>query len=222
MSNRTIEITESIYQYLCDHSLREDPILKDLRDHTYDMEEKAMQIAPEQGQFMQMLVKLIGAKNTIEGGVFTGYRSLAIALALPEDGRIVACDVNPQYTSVAEKFWVSAGVRKKIDLRIGPAKDTLSELISHDGLANTFDFAFIDADKVNYEHYYELCLQLVRPGGLITIDNVLWGGAIADENIIDTDTNSIRILNDKLHMDERIDLSLVPIGDGLPLALKCD
>jgi predicted O-methyltransferase YrrM len=155
-------------------------------------------------------------------GVFTGYSSLAIALALPEDGRIVACDVNPQYTSVAEKFWVSAGVRGKIDLRIGPAKDTLSELISHDGLANTFDFAFIDADKVNYEHYYELCLQLVRPGGLITIDNVLWGGAIADENIIDTDTNSIRILNDKLHMDERIDLSLVPIGDGLTLALKCD
>ena len=222
MSNRTIEITESIYQYLCDHSLREDPILKDLRDHTYDMEEKARQIAPEQGQFMQMRVKLIGAKNTIEVGVFTGYSSLAIALALPEDGRIVACDVNPQYTSVAEKFWVRAGVRKKIDLRIGPAKDTLSELISHDGLANTFDFAFIDADKVNYEHYYELCLQLVRPGGLITIDNVLWGGAIADENIIDTDTNSIRILNDKLHMDERIDLSLVPIGDGLTLALKCD
>ena len=222
MSNRTIEITESIYQYLCDHSLREDPILKDLRDHTYDMEERAMQIAPEQGQFMQMLVKLIGAKNTIEVGVFTGYSSLAIALELPEDGRIVACDVNPQYTSVAEKFWVSAGVRKKIDLRIGTDKDTLSELISHDGLANTFDFAFIDADKVNYEHYYELCLQLVRPGGLITIDNVLWGGAIADENIIDTDTNSIRILNDKLHMDERIDLSLVPIGDGLTLALKCD
>ena len=221
MSNRTIEITESIYQYLCDHSLREDPILKDLRDHTYDMEERAMQIAPEQGQFMQMLVKLIGAKNTIEVGVFTGYSSLAIALALPEDGLIVACDVNPQYTSVAEKYWVSAGVREKIDLRIGSAKDTLSELISHDGLANTFDFAFIDADKVNYDHYYELCLQLIRPGGLITVDNVLWGGATADDSINDTDTNSIRALNDKLHRDERIDLSLVPIGDGLTLAMKC-
>ena len=222
MSNRTIAITESIYQYLCVHSLREDSILKDLRNHTYDMEERAMQIAPEQGQFMQMLVRLIGAKNTIEIGVFTGYSSLAIALALPEDGRIVACDVNPQYTSVAEKFWVNAGVREKIDLRIGPAKDTLSELISHDGLANTFDFAFIDADKVNYDHYYEFCLQLVRPGGLITIDNVLWGGTVSNDDINDVDTNSIRALNDKLHQDERIEISLVPIGDGLTLAMKCN
>jgi predicted O-methyltransferase YrrM len=219
MSNRTIAITESIYQYLCDHSLREDPILKDLRDHTYDMEERAMQIAPEQGQFMKMLVKLIGAKNTIEVGVFTGYSSLAIALALPEDGRIVACDVNPQYTSVAEKFWISAGVRDKIDLRIGPAKDTLLELINA-GLTGTFDFAFIDADKINYDHYYELCLQLIRPGGLITVDNVLWGGAVSDDTINDVDTNSIRALNDKLHQDERIDLSLVPVGDGLTLAMK--
>ena len=219
MSNRTLAISESIYQYLCDHSLREDPILKDLRDHTYDMEERAMQIAPEQGQFMKMLVKLIGAKNTIEVGVFTGYSSLAIALALPEDGRIVACDVNPQYTSVAEKFWVSAGVREKIDLRIGPAKDTLLELINAD-LTGTFDFAFIDADKINYDHYYELCLQLIRPGGLITVDNVLWGGAVSDDTINDVDTNSIRALNDKLHQDERIDLSLVPVGDGLTLAMK--
>jgi len=219
MSNRTIAITESIYLYLCDHSLREDPILKDLRDHTYDMEERAMQIAPEQGQFMKMLVKLIGAKNTIEVGVFTGYSSLAIALALPEDGRIVACDVNPQYTSVAEKFWVSAGVREKIDLRIGPAKNTLLELINA-GLTGTFDFAFIDADKINYDHYYELCLQLIRPGGLITVDNVLWGGAVSDDAINDVDTNSIRALNDKLHQDERIDLSLVPVGDGLTLAMK--
>lgn len=219
MSNRTIAITESIYQYLCDHSLREDPILKDLRDHTYDMEERAMQIAPEQGQFMQMLVKLIGAKNTIEVGVFTGYSSLAIALELPEDGRIVACDVNTQYTSVAEKYWDSAGVRKKIDLRIGPAKDTLLELINAD-LTGTFDFAFIDADKINYDHYYELCLQLIRPGGLITVDNVLWGGAVSDDAINDVDTNSIRALNDKLHKDKRIELSLVPIGDGLTLAMK--
>ena len=219
MSNRTIAITESIYQYLCDHSLREDPILKDLRDHTYDMEERAMQIAPEQGQFMQMLVKLIGAKNTIEVGVFTGYSSLAIALALPEDGRIVACDVNPKYTSVAKNLGVSAGVREKIDLRIGPAKDTLLELINA-GLTGTFDFAFIDADKINYDHYYELCLQLIRPGGLITVDNVLWGGAVSDDAINDVDTNSIRALNDKLHQDERIDLSLVPVGDGLTLAMK--
>ena len=219
MSNRTIAITESIYQYLCDHSVREDPILKELRDYTYDMEERAMQIAPEQGQFMQMLVKLIGAKNTIEVGVFTGYSSLAIAFALPEDGRIVACDVNPQYTSVAEKFWVSAGVREKIDLRIGPAKDTLLGLING-GFTGTFDFAFIDADKINYDHYYELCLQLIRPGGLITVDNVLWGGAVSDDAINDVDTNAIRALNDKLHQDKRIDLSLVPVGDGLTLAMK--
>ncbi len=219
MSNRTIAIKESIYQYLCDHSVREDPILKELRDYTYDMEERAMQIAPEQGQFMQMLVKLIGAKNTIEVGVFTGYSSLAIALALPEDGRIVACDVNPQYTSVAEKFWVSAGVREKIDLRIGPAKDTLLGLING-GFTGTFDFAFIDADKINYDHYYELCLQLIRPGGLITVDNVLWGGAVSDDAINDVDTNAIRALNDKLHQDKRIDLSLVPVGDGLTLAMK--
>ena len=219
MSNRTIAITETIYQYLCDHSLREDPILKDLRDHTYAMEERAMQIAPEQGQFMKMLVKLIGAKNAIEVGVFTGYSSLAIALALPEDGCIVACDVNPQYTSVAEKFWVSAGVREKIDLRIGPAKNTLLELINA-GLTGTFDFAFIDADKINYDHYYELCLQLIRPGGLITVDNVLWGGTVSDDAINDVDTNSIRALNDKLHQDERIDLSLVPVGDGFTLAMK--
>ena len=219
MSNRTLAISESIYQYLCDHSLREDPILKELRDHTYDMEERAMQISPEQGQFMQMLVKLIGAKNTLEVGVFTGYSSLALALSLPADGRIVACDVNPQYTSIAEKFWLSAGVREKIDLRIGPAKDTLSELISA-GLTGTFDFAFIDADKINYDHYFELCLELIRPGGLITIDNVLWGGAVSDDDINDADTNSIRALNDKLHQDKRIDLSLVPIGDGLTLAMK--
>ena len=220
MSNRTIAITESIYQYLCDNSLREDKVLVDLRNYTFSMEERVMQIAPEQGQFMQILVKLIGAKNTIEVGVFTGYSSLAIALALPEDGRIVACDVNPLYTSVAEKFWVSAGVREKIDLRIGPAKDTLSELINN-GLAGTFDFAFIDADKINYDHYYELCLQLVRPGGLITIDNVLWSGAVADNSINDINTNSIRTLNEKLHQDQRIYLSLVPIGDGLALAMKC-
>ena len=221
MSNRTIAITESIYKYLCDHSLRENKELVDLRNYTFSMEERAMQIAPEQGQFMQMLVKLIGAKNTIEVGVFTGYSSLAIALALPEDGRIVACDVNPQYTSVAEKFWVSAGVRKKIDLRIGPAKDTLLELINN-GLTGTFDFAFIDADKVNYNHYYERCLELIRPGGLITVDNVLWGGAVSNDGINDVDTNSIRALNDKLHQDERIELSLVPIGDGLTLAMKRD
>ena len=219
MSNRTIAITESIYQYLCDHSLREDKVLVDLRNYTFSMEERVMQIAPKQGQFMQILVKLIGAKNTIEVGVFTGYSSLAIALALPEDGRIVACDVNPQYTSVAEKFWVSGGVREKIDLRIGPAKDTLSELIN-DGLTGTFDFAFIDADKVNYNHYFERCLELIRPGGLITIDNVLWGGTVSNDSINDVDTNSIRALNDKLHQDERIELSLVPIGDGLTLAMK--
>ena len=217
MSNRTIAITESIYKYLCDHSLREDKVLVDLRNYTFSMEERAMQIAPEQGQFMQMLVKLIRAENTLEIGVFTGYSSLAIALELPEDGRIVACDVNSQYTSVAEKYWVSAGVRKKIDLRIGPAKDTLLELIN-DGLTGTFDFAFIDADKVNYPAYYEKCLQLLRKGGVIAIDNVLWGGSVIDSKRNDEDTKAIRELNDFIRNDRRVSISMVPIGDGLTLA----
>ena len=219
MSNQTILMTDSIYKYLCENSLREDENLSSLRAYTYRMEQHNMQISPEQGQFMQLLIKLMGAKKTIEVGVFTGYSSLCVALALPVDGKIIACDISTKYTDIAEKYWEDAKVRDKIDLNIGPAIDTLQKLIDN-GLSNTFDFTFIDADKINYDNYYELCLKLLRPGGLIAIDNVLWSGDVVDELINDIDTESIRSLNKKLHIDSRVDISIVPIGDGLTLALK--
>jgi predicted O-methyltransferase YrrM len=178
-----------------------------------------MQISPEQGQFMALLVKLIGAKKTLEVGVFTGYSSLVVALALPADGKIVACDVSEEYTSVARRYWQQAGVADKIDLHIAPALETLDKLLTA-GEAETFDFAFIDADKSNYDNYYERSLELIRPGGLIAIDNVLWSGKVADTEIQDNQTNKIRALNRKLHEDSRITLSLVPIADGLTLAMK--
>ena len=219
MSNQTISITDSIYKYLCKNSLREDEVLSSLRAYTYRMEQRNMQISPEQGQFMQLLIKLMGAKNTIEIGVFTGYSSLCVALALPLDGKIIACDISTKYTDIAEKYWRDANVRDKIDLRIGPALDTLQKLIDK-GLSNTFDFSFIDADKINYDNYYELSLKLLRPGGLIAIDNVLWSGDVVDERINDIDTESIRSLNKKIYIDKRVDISILPIGDGLTLALK--
>jgi len=219
MSNQTISITDSIYKYLCENSLREDEVLSSLRAYTYRMEQRNMQISPEQGQFMQLLIKLMGAKNTIEIGVFTGYSSLCVALALPLDGKIIACDISTKYTDIAEKYWKDANVRNKIDLRIGPALDTLQKLIDK-GLSNTFDFSFIDADKINYDNYYELSLKLLRPGGLIAIDNVLWSGDVVDERINDIDTESIRSLNKKIYIDKRVDISILPIGDGLTLALK--
>ena len=178
-----------------------------------------MQISPEQGQFMQLLIKVMNAKNTIEIGVFTGYSSLCVALALPVDGKIIACYISTKYTDIAEKYWEDAKVRNKIDLKIGPAIDSLKKLIDK-GMSNTFDFSFIDADKINYDNYYELSLQLLRPGGLIAIDNVLWSGDVVNKRINDIDTESIRSLNKKLHMDSRVDISLIPIGDGLTLALK--
>jgi len=219
MSNQTISMTNSIYKYLCENSLREDENLSSLRAYTYRMEQRNMQISPEQGQFMQLLIKLMGAKKTIEVGVFTGYSSLCVALALPVDGKIIACDISTKYTDIAEKYWKDAKVRNKIDLKIGPAINTLQQLIDN-GLSNTFDFTFIDADKINYDNYYELCLKLLRSGGLIAIDNVLWSGDVVDERINDIDTESIRSLNKKLHIDSRVDLSILPIGDGLTLALK--
>ena len=219
MSNQTISITDSIYKYLCENSLREDEVLSSLRAYTYRMQQRNMQISPEQGQFMQLLIKLMGAKNTIEIGVFTGYSSLCVALALPLDGKIIACDISTKYTDIAEKYWKDANVRDKIDLRIGPALDTLQKLIDK-GLSNTFDFSFIDADKINYDNYYELSLKLLRPGGLIAIDNVLWSGDVVDERINDIDTESIRSLNKRIYIDKRVDISILPIGDGLTLALK--
>jgi predicted O-methyltransferase YrrM len=219
MSRQTLSLTPELYQYILDVSLRENSALTELREFTLSLEEANMQISPEQGQFMQMLVKLMGARNCIEVGVFTGYSSLAVALALPADGKIVACDVSEEWTSIGKRFWKKAGVSEKIDLRIAPAADTLQQLLDQ-GLAGTYDFAFIDADKTGYDSYYELCLQLLRPGGLILFDNTLWSGKVVDENSEDEDVKAIRALNAKLHRDERIDLCLLPLSDGVTMVRK--
>ncbi|MFM7408038.1 MAG: class I SAM-dependent methyltransferase [Cuspidothrix sp.] len=219
MSKQTIGLEQNLYDYLLSVSLREPIILTQLRQETSQLPMSRMQISPEQGQFMALLVKLIGAKKTLELGVFTGYSSLIVALALPADGKIVACDVSEEYTSIARRYWQQAGVADKIDLHIAPALETLDNLLAV-GEAGTFDFAFIDADKGNYENYYERSLELIRPGGLIAIDNVLWLGKVADPQIQDNQTNKIRAFNRKLHQDSRITLSLVPIADGLTLAIK--
>jgi predicted O-methyltransferase YrrM len=219
MANKTLGLDSQLYQYLQSVSLREPEILTQLRQETARHPMGIMQIAPEQGQFMALLVQLMGAKKTLEVGVFTGYSTLVIALALPPEGKIVACDVSEDYTAIARRYWSAAGVTDKIDLRIAPALETLDNLLA-EGQANTFDFAFIDADKSNYDNYYERALKLVRSGGLIAIDNVLWGGSVANSFVQDNRTEAIRTLNAKLHQDRRITLSLVPIADGLTLALK--
>jgi len=219
VSNRSIELDDRLHAYLMSVSLREGGLARRLRETTAAMPEHNMQIAPEQGQFMAMLVKLLGARDCIEVGVFTGYSSLLVAAALPAGGRIVACDISESYTNVARTFWEEAGVTERIDLRIGPAMHTLAELLTTEG-QNGFDFAFIDADKSQYDGYYESCLSLVRPGGVVAIDNTLWHGTVADPAVTDRDTEAIRVLNNKLHADERIDLSLLPIGDGLTLCRK--
>jgi predicted O-methyltransferase YrrM len=218
MSNRTLNLDDHLYDYLMSVSVREHPVLTELREVTCSHPRAGMQISPEQGQFMALLLKLIGARNTLEIGVFTGYSSLATALALPADGRVIACDVNAEYTAIGRAHWQKAGVAEKIDLRLAPATETLAALIK-EGKSGAFDFAFIDADKTSYDAYYEACLQLLRPGGLIAIDNVLWGGEVAHP-AQDDDTAALQALNRKLHKDERIDLSLLPIGDGLTLARK--
>jgi caffeoyl-CoA O-methyltransferase len=199
-------------------SLREPQILRELRDETAQDEHAKMQISPEQGQFMGLLVHLFGAKKTLDIGTYTGYSSLCIAQALPDDGRLVACDISREWTDIARRYWQKAGVEQKIDLRLASALKTLQGLL--EGREQDFDFAFIDADKTNYDGYYEYCLQLVRPGGLIAIDNVLWDGAVADNSINDDDTKAIRALNKKIHADPRVEISLVPIADGLTLARK--
>ncbi len=219
MSPRTLNLTPALYTYLLSHSLREPPILQALRQETQALPGAQMQIAPEQGQFMAWLVQAMGVRRALELGVFTGYSSLAVALALPPDGRLVACDIDPETTQIARRYWEQAGVAHKIDLRLAPAQTTLASLLAQ-GEANSYDFAFIDADKENYPTYYEQCLQLVRPGGLIMIDNVLRGGAVADPSIQDAATQAIRQLNQKLHQDERIALSMLPLADGVTLAWK--
>ncbi len=220
MNKSKLGISDALYDYLLDVSLREADVLRRLREETERMPDARMQITPDQGQFMALLVELIGARQTLEVGVFTGYSSLAVALALPADGRIVACDVSEEWTAIARRYWAEAGVADKIDLRLAPALDTLDALIAA-GAAGTFDFAFIDADKDEYADYYERTLEL-RPGGLVCVDNVLWSGkvvypAVSDD---DYDTLAIRAFNKKLADDARISLSLLSIADGLTLARK--
>ena len=218
MANRTLNLDDTLYDYLLSHSLREHPAQTALREATKGHPHGVMQIGPDQGQFMALLVRLIGAQRTIEIGVFTGYSALTVALALPDDGYVLACDVSDEYTRVGKPYWQAAGVSHKIDLQIAPAKSTLDARLSA-GDAGRFDFAFIDADKTGYDDYYERCLLLLRDGGLIAIDNVLWSGSVARPSTT-ADTAALQALNDKLHHDERIDVSLLPIGDGLTLARK--
>ena len=218
MSRRTINLDDPLYQYLLDHSLREHPEQTALREATAKHPRAGMQISPEQGQFMQLLVKLIDARRCIEIGTFTGYSALTVALALPADGRILACDISDEYTSVGKPYWRRAGVADKIELVIAPALQTLDARIAA-GETGRYDFAFIDADKAGYDAYYERCLQLVRSGGLIAFDNTLWSVDVA-RPAKDDDTRALQALNDKLHRDERIDVAMLPIGDGLTLARK--
>jgi len=219
MSNRSISLTDSLYEYLLAVSLREPDLLRQLRQETATDPLARMQISPEQGQFMGLLARLMGARRCLEIGVFTGYSSLALALALPDDARIVACDVSEEWTSVARRYWAAAGVAHKIDLRLAPALETMAGLLAA-GEAGRFDFAFLDADKENYPSYYELALELLRPGGLLVADNTLWSGRVADPANTEATTEALRRFNEQLHRDERVDLSLVTIGDGLTLARK--
>ena len=218
MSSRTLNLTDTIYQYLLNTSLREHPAQVALREATRTHPYATMQISPEQGQFMAMLVRLIGARRTIEVGVFTGYSALSVALALPEDGKLLACDISDDFTRIGVPHWQAAGVAHKIDLQLAPALNTLDARITA-GEQGQYDFAFIDADKSSYDAYYERCLLLLRSGGLIAIDNTLWGGSVA-QPAKDADTTALQALNAKLHIDERIDLSMLPVGDGLTLARK--
>ncbi|MEO0755368.1 MAG: class I SAM-dependent methyltransferase [Cyanobacteria bacterium J06648_16] len=219
MAEKLLSLDDRLIHYLRSVSVREPEILQQLRAETAQHPMAVMQVSPEQGQLMALLVQLIGAKKTLEVGVFTGYSSLVVALALPDEGQIVACDVSEDYTAIARRYWQAAGVENKIDLRIAPATETLQKLID-EGQGETFDFAFIDADKSGYDQYYEQCLKLVRTGGLIAIDNVLWSGRVADPDTADNRTKKIRALNQKIYEDERVDISLVPIADGLTLARK--
>jgi predicted O-methyltransferase YrrM len=219
MSATTLTLTDDIREYLLAVSVREPPLLARLREETQRMPSGGMQISPEQGRFMAFLVELVGVRRYLEVGVFTGYSSLAVALAMPADGRIIACDRSEEWTSVARRYWREAGVAEKVDLRIGFALDTLDELLEG-GARGTFDFVFIDADKENYLNYYERCLDLLRPGGLIAVDNVLWSGEVANPKAKDSMTVALRKFNDHVHQDERVDLVMLSVGDGVTLALK--
>jgi predicted O-methyltransferase YrrM len=213
MASRFSLLPERVARYIHEHS-REPEILRELRAATASVPHSGMQIGADQGQFMAMLVKLMGARRCLEIGTYTGYSALAVALALPKDGSIICCDVSEDWTAVGKPFWKKAGVEKKIDLRIAPALETLKKL------KGPFDFVFIDADKPNYINYYERCLELVRRGGLIAVDNVLWSGDVANERTRDELALALRKFNDHVHKDERVELAMLPIGDGVTLALK--
>ena len=219
MSRRTLNLDDRLYEYLLAHSLREHPAQTALREATRTWPRAGMQISPEQGQLLALLLRLIGARRAIEVGVFTGYSALTAALALPADGRLLACDISDADTRLGQPYWQSAGVAQKIELVVAPAQQTLRARLAS-GEGGTYDFAFIDADKTGYDTYYELCLQLLRTGGVIAIDNVLWGGEVAQAGSTDADTQALQALNAKIHADQRVDLALLPIGDGLTLALK--
>ena len=219
MTNKTIGISDELAAYVVRVGTREPDLLARLREETAAIPQHGMQVAPEQGAFLALLVELTGARRCIEVGTFTGYSSLAVALALPEDGRLVCCDVSEEWTGLARKYWREAGVADKVDLRIAPAADTLDQLLAGDE-ADAYDFAFVDADKSGYDGYYERLLKLVRPGGLIAFDNTLWHGRVLEEDPEDEDTRALQTLNEKLSGDQRVSLSLVPFADGVTLARR--
>ncbi|HEX4474762.1 MAG TPA: class I SAM-dependent methyltransferase [Polyangiaceae bacterium] len=219
MSRRTIQIDDRLYDYLLEVSVREPPVLAKLREETAKHAFGGMQISPEQGQFMRLFVEVLGVRRALEVGVFTGYSSTSVALAMPPDGKLVACDLSDEFTQVARRYWKEAGVADKIELRLGPGVETLNALITS-GASGTFDFAFVDADKENYVRYYEQCLKLVRVGGVIAFDNVLWDGRVADPSDLAESTMSIRALNDCIARDDRVFPSMLSIGDGLTLARR--
>jgi predicted O-methyltransferase YrrM len=218
MSLRTLQIDENLFRYVQAHAAREHPAQAALREATRLHPQAGMQIGPDQGQFLALLVRLLGARRVVEVGTFTGYSALSVALALPEDGHLLACDVSDEFTRIGRPFWAQAGVAHKIELVLAPALQTLDARLAA-GDAGSCDFAFIDADKSHYDAYYERCLQLLRPGGLIALDNMLWGGSVA-RPASDADTRALQALNDKLQRDERIDHALLTVGDGLALARK--
>lgn len=219
MANKTIGLSDELADYVVEVGTREPDVLTRLREETAALPQHGMQIAPEQGAFLALLVELTGARRCLEIGTFTGYSSIAVAMALPEDGRIVCCDISEAWTSMARRYWDEAGVTGKIDLRIAPATETLDGLLA-DGAESTYDFAFVDADKSGYDGYYERLLRLVRPGGLIAFDNTLWSGRVLDQDAGDEDTRALQALNRKLAGDDRISLCLLPVADGVTLARR--
>lgn len=219
MTGKTIQMDDALYEYLLRVSLREPPLWSQLRQETEKLPMARMQISPDQGQFLALLTRLLGVRRALEIGVFTGYSSLCIATAMGAGGRLIACDTNAEWTAIAQRYWQAAGVQSNIDLRLAPALQTLDRLLD-EGREEQFDLMFIDADKTNYDGYYERGLRLLRAGGLMVIDNVLWSGKVADPSDQDEDTCALRALNSKIHGDQRVDLSMVPVADGLTLVRK--